>query len=203
MALRLFGRLLEQNNDDAGGSRRTPAEINAEGNRARLNRIEEIGRVADGRRSRELVDTDGEEVVGRFADGEFDDSPEARERAELERQELAEQELRDRAAEAERLEQEESAQRLQREGVTEEGEETPAREEPPEERVINGVRHYLVIVKGVEKWLTLKQLREHAATVDDAEETLQRAEEALRSASRAALDPQGKARERHPLGQHG
>src|SRR5579871_3906108 len=129
MALRLFGRLLEQNNDDAGGSRRSPAEINAEGNRNRLSRMEEISRVADGRRARELVDTDGEQVVGRFQDGEFDDSAEARERAELERQDEAEQELRDRAAEAERLEQEEAAQRLQREGAAPEGEETPPREE--------------------------------------------------------------------------
>lgn len=199
-------RLQEQVRDGAdggsGGDRRpSAAESNANRNRERLSRIEEISQGVDGRRASELQDTDGERVTGRFQAGEFDDSPEARERqAQLEADE-AESALQERRELAEAEEQRE-ARRLQSDGVrTEDGDrETPkgeddgtARSEPlseaADEKVINGVRHYLTVVGGAERWLTLRELRENASRSAQTEETLQRAEDALQRATQAALTP--------------
>jgi len=200
-----FRRFREQSHEDGGagggggGSRRpSPAEINQARNNERLSRMEEIGRVADGRRAREMVDVDHERPTGRFAGGEFDDSPEARERAAAEAEELARQSLeeqQDRAQEAERLEQEE-ARRLQEEGGAnpDNSAESPRGQDPAEEteadeRVIDGVRYYRTIVSGEEKWLTLKQLREGVSNGLTTEETLRRAQEALASASHSQPSP--------------
>jgi hypothetical protein len=72
--------------------------------------------------------------------------------------------------------------------------EEPLQEEVPEvaepqagdERVVDGVTHYLTIVNGHEKWLTLKQLRETAGKVEAADDYLRQAKEAVINSTRAA-----------------
>ena len=206
MALDLFGRRFREQNRGEGGEgggggerRPTPAELNANRNRDRLAMIERVGNTADGKRADQLQDTDGQNVTGRFQEGAFDDSPEARERAQEqadaeERQAREEQEERARQAEEEEETDATRARRLQEEG----GEEPPPQrrqqreektEEAGDEKVVDGVKYYLTIVDGAEKWLTLKQLREHAAVVINTEETLQRAQDALQRSSQAAPSP--------------
>jgi hypothetical protein len=195
------------------GTRETPAQVNQRRNDARLAMIERVGRTADGQRADQLQDTDGQRVTGRFQDGEFDDSPEARERQAQRNDDLAEQarqEQEDRAAEAERLEQEE-ARRLQAEGAEggEGGElegtqrrqqqrsegEREELNEAGDEKVIGGTKYYLTIVDGNEKWLTLRELREHAAVVINTEETLQRAQEALQRSTQTDGTPKDRPAE--------
>lgn len=185
------------------GTRPDPAVINDQQNRRRLSRIEQIARGNDGRRSSELSDVDGENATGRFQGGELDDSPEARERAAELADEQAAEALREqeaRASEADeeargaaRAIEEARARGLQEEGGEDDGEgrETQRAEhsEAGDEKVVDGVRYYLTIVGGQEKWLTLKQLRDGAAISGDAEETLQRAQDALKRSTQAALSP--------------
>src|SRR5579871_4751229 len=186
--------MAEPENDDG---RPTPAEINAEGNAARLRRIEQISRGVDGARARDLDDVEGEEVTGRFQGGELDNSPEAREARAQEEDALAEQALREQevAAAAEAAE----ARRLQEEGggeasaVVDDARGTAGGEggaaTEGDERVIDGVRYYATAVNGEIKWLTLKELREGVATGIATEETLQAARDALQRATEAALTP--------------
>ena len=192
-------RLQERAGEEGGGGGESPSAVNARGNNARLARINQIGETADSQRVDQLQDVDGERVVGRFQNGEMDDAPAARERRAQQEEDLAAEALREqeeRAAEAERQEQEE-ARRLQEEGGGEgEGDEpgqrrTAARAatEEDDEKVIDGGRYYRTIVSGQEKWLTLKELREGAGASATASETLQRAQEALASASQAQLTP--------------
>lgn len=205
MAPDLFGRRFREQNRGDGGEggggapRRTPAEINQDRNNSRLAMIERVSQTADGRRAEELEDTDGQRVTGRFDGGSFDDSSEARERAAQREEELAEQarqEQEDRAREAEEREGEDAAaaRRLQEEGGDEGARQR--REEPRgeaneagDEKVVDGVKYYATIVDGAEKWLTLRQLREHAAVVINTEETLQRAQDALQRSSPGAPSP--------------
>jgi hypothetical protein len=73
-------------------------------------------------------------------------------------------------------EAEETAKELQEE----------VKEEAPivgDEKEIDGVKYYLTIVNGHEKWLSLKQLRETAAKVEAADEYLRTAAEAARNAA--------------------
>jgi len=188
-------KFLYVSNDQEGGggggedaARPDPEAVRQARNNHRLSRMEEIARSEDARRAPEMMDVDGERVTGRFQNGEFDDSPEA-----LARQAELEQAARD--EEAERLEEEEAeraeARRLQGEGAAEDPPESAGGETQDEadEKVVDGVRYYRCIVAGQERWLTLKQLRESAAATNQAEETLQRAQEALRSASQAELTP--------------
>lgn len=202
-------RLQEQNRTDggdggegAGNRRQSPAEVNAAANRSRLSRIEEIGRVADGRRAAEMRDVDGERTTGAFSGGEFDDSPEARERAAAQAEAEAAQALEEQRerAQLEQEEEEREARRLQGEGGREaaDGDETSPGDaqgddsqgnQPGDERVVGGVRHYLTIVDGQERWLTLAQLRERAGATINAEETLQRAQEALQRSSQTDQRP--------------
>jgi hypothetical protein len=203
MAIRLFGRAFrapEEEGGSGGGERESPAAVNQRGNNARLAMIERVGRTADGKRADELQDTDGQKVTGRFSDGEFDDSPEAREKAAEREDDEAraareEQEDRARQAEEEETADERRARELQEEGGEEgaRARQQQRREEPQneagDEKVVDGVKYYLTIVEGEEKWFTLKQLREHAAVVVNTEETLQRAQDALQRSSQAAPSP--------------
>ena len=199
MKIRFYRAPADDDTGGDGGGRPTPAEINQQQNRARLSRIEQIARGNDGRRAAELDDVEGERVTGRFESGELDESPEARERAaELEeenaRQALAEAE--EAAARADAEDAEGEARRLQAEGLDDHGE-PPARgrQADPEgaqagdEKVVNGVRYYLTIVSGKERWLTLAQLRAEASKAASADETLQKAHEALQRSTQAALSP--------------
>jgi hypothetical protein len=187
--------------DDAGGKRprKTAAQLNAERNAERLARIEEIGDGVDGRRAHEMKDVDGEQITGKFADGEFDDSAEAKEERAANEEAEAEQALREAAEAAERNEgaASDEAKRLQREGAdapTRAEDDAPTKDdsqpdEPGDEKVINGVRHYLTVVNGAERWLTLKELRTEASKSASADIALQRANDARKQASTVALTP--------------
>ena len=166
------------------------AAANGARNSEQLSVREQIARNMDARRSADLEDTaDGAQPTGRFAEGEFDDSPEARERAA----EIADREAEEALAEerqAADAAQERRARELQAEGSEDSGE--PAGDEPQagDEKVVGGVRYYLTIVNGKEKWLTLEQLRAAAQKTEAADVALQRAQEAVQKATQLALAPQ-------------
>lgn len=196
-----WARYQAPEDDGSGGNapeprvKKTAAQLNSERNAERLARIEEIGEGVDGRRAHEMKDVDGEQITGKFADGEFDDSPEAREERAAHEEAEAEQVLREEAEAAERNEgaASDEAKRLQREGAdapTRAEDDAPAKDdEPGDEKVINGVRHYLTVVNGSERWLTLKELRTEASKSASADIALQRANDALKQASTVALTP--------------
>jgi hypothetical protein len=190
-------RLQEQNREGGRSQAKSFRASGGSGNDERLAAIERIGEEADGQRTDQLQDVDGERVVGKFQNGEMDDAPAAvarRARAAEDEAAEAAREQADRDAEAERLEQEE-AERLQAEGADpdretgERREQRQERTEDDDEKVVAGVRYYKTIVAGQERWLTMKQLRTAAGASANAEETLQRAQDALASASHAQLTP--------------
>lgn len=65
--------------------------------------------------------------------------------------------------------------------------EEPEEELPTDERVSNGVRYYLTIVNGKERWLTKQQLITTAQKVESADDYLQTAAEAVRTVTRPDL----------------
>jgi hypothetical protein len=175
--------------------RPSPAELNAKRNNDRLARLAEINDTADGQRAADLRDVDGEREAGPFQGGEFDDSEAARTRKAHEADDLARQALleREELAREEEQREEQRARELQSEGA-EEDEPTTRRsraepEEDADERVTDGVRYYRTIVNGSEKWLTLKELRTNASVAANAEEALQRAQDALKRAADTELTP--------------
>jgi hypothetical protein len=184
-----------QTPEEEAALRRRAAQVNANQNNQRVSRMEEIARNADARRARELDDTDGETSTGRFADGELDDSPEARERqAELDDLAAEEALQEERIAAAKAIEDEQArARELQTEGAGDgEGGGTGEREQlnqAGDEKTVGGVKYYLTIVNGKEKWLTLEQLRNAAQKTDAADVALQRAQDALKQATQLALQP--------------
>lgn len=88
-------------------------------------------------------------------------------------------------------------------------EETPAEElqaeesaEPEDVRVTNGENYYRIIVNGVEKWLSLQQLRDTSSKVTAADEYLRNAKEAVKnitaqapSKDEPAIPAKGRVRE--------
>ena len=185
-----------QTPEEEAAARRRAAEVNANQNNQRVSRIEEIARGADARRSSELDDTDGTRSTGRFAEGELDDSPEARERAaEIADREAEEAIEEERIAQAQAIADEEArARELQSEGADPDagGARRGEREELNEagdEKIVGGVKYYLTIVNGKEKWLTLEQLRGAAQKTDAVEVALQRANDAVKQATQLALQP--------------
>jgi len=170
--------------------RRRAAAANGARNEEQLTRREQIARNMDARRSTDLEDSDGASAVGRFAEGEFDESPEARERAAEIADREAEEALQREADEQERalaLQAEGGGDPDARPAARRQG----AREEPEEgdRRIVDGVEYFLTIVSGNEKWLTLEQLRAAAQKTSAADETLQRANDALQRATQLALAP--------------
>jgi hypothetical protein len=91
----------------------------------------------------------------------------------------------EREVESEAQEAEATAKALQEEGASREPETASQ-----DEKVINGETHYLQVVNGREKWMTLKQIREAAQKVESADEYLRQASEAVRSSARAAPSPE-------------
>lgn len=171
--------------DDTEEQRPNAAELNARQNNSRLNRMNAIANRVDGGRSDDFRDVEGDVETGSFQGGEFDDSPEAREAQALREEEDARIALEEAEARA-------AAEELQAEGV--EGTAEPAEEpgdggDAPEEKLINGVKHYLVVVNGKEKWLTFPQLKAQAQKVESADEALQRANDAVRKATQLSLAP--------------
>jgi len=95
-------------------------------------------------------------------------------------------EAREAAAAAEDAQAQAHAKKLQEEGV-----ETPAEPEADDAdtRVTNGETYYRQVVNGVEKWQSLKEIRQTAQKVESADEYLRAASESVRNASRQALSP--------------
>lgn len=140
------------------------AEANAKRNADRLARMEAIANgVDDGYQDDGMRETDGDHT--------FELTPEEIEARETRAQEDSERELA----------------QLQAKGLQEEGGAKP--ETRADEKLINGVNHYLAVVNGREKWLTLTQLRDSAQKVQSADEYLSNAKEAARNASQLALSP--------------
>jgi hypothetical protein len=109
-------------------------------------------------------------------------TPEAREAA------AAQEEM-----DAQKFLAEQEAKALQEAGAEPEPQEAKTEEEKPTEpteptdvKVVNGVTHYLTIVNGKEKWLTLEQLRVAAQKVESADEYLASAAASVRNSSRLA-----------------
>jgi hypothetical protein len=183
-----FFRLMENNDGtESEGARPSPTEINARQNNSRLQRMQQIANRVDGGRAEDFEDVNGETVTGDAFGGEFDDSPEAREAQALREEEEARVALEEEAARAE-------AENLQAEGAGEgEGDETTTAAgdggDAPEEKLINGVKHYLVLTPKGEKWLTFPQLKASAQKVESADEALQRANDAVKKATQLALAP--------------
>ena len=185
--MKLFTRLMERNSGEGDGEGRiNPTEVNQRQNNSRLSRMQAIANSVDGSRAEDFQDVDGDEVTGSFQGGEFDDSPEAREAQALREEEEARVALEEEAARAE-------AENLQAEGAGDSEGDTETRstgsDDAPEEKVIGGVKHYLVITNGKEKWLTFPQLKALAQKVESADEALQRANDAVKRATQLALTP--------------
>jgi len=178
-----------QTPEEEAAARRRAAEVNANQNNQRVSRMEEIARNADARRAREMDDTDGERSTGRFADGELDDSPEARERqAELDDLAAEESLEEERIAAARAIaEEEDRARALQGEGAGEGSGEREQLNQAGDEKTVGGLKYYLTIVNGKEKWLTLEQLRNAAQKTEATEVALQRAQDAVKQATQLAL----------------
>ena len=182
---RAITRVLHSNDDEGGTI--NPTEVNRRQNNARVDRMAAIADRVDGARADDMDDIEGEEVVGRFRAGELDDSPEAVERRAAEEDEAARQALEEEAERQRALE-------LQAEGAgdaddTADLSRRSAGDDAPEEKVINGVKHYLLVINGKEKWLTFPQLRAQAQKVESADEALQRANDAVKKATQLALAP--------------
>lgn len=185
-----------QTPEEIAALRRRANQVNENQNNQRVSRMEEIARSADARRSGDLEDTDGAGGTGRFADGEFDNSPEARERqAALEDQQAEEALEEERIAAARAIaDEEQRARELQAEGIDPDagGDGSGEREQlnqAGDEKTVGGVKYYLTIVNGKEKWLTLEQLRSAAQKSDATEVALQRAQDAVKQATQLALAP--------------
>jgi hypothetical protein len=181
MKIRLH-RVMAADSDEGEGQRENPAEVNRRQNTSRVDRMRQIADRVDGARSDDLEDFDGTNITGKFADGEFDDSPEAREAAALREEEAARVELEEQTARA-------AAAELQGEGVGDVEAAAGDGGDAPEEKLINGVKHYLVVTPKGEKWLTFPQLKALAQKVESADEALQRANDAVRNATQLALAP--------------
>lgn len=154
-------------------------------NQSRLERLSAIADGADQAHAGEMKDTPSGDLVLKGPD-----NPEEREAA------AAQEEL-----DAERYLAEQQAKALQEEGAASEEEAIDASEERKEQavatkddaqdvKVINGVTHYLTVINGKEKWLTLAQLRTTAQKVESADEYLAAASASVRNSARLALSPE-------------
>lgn len=134
-------------------------------NQSQLDRRNAIADQVDDIVHADLDDIDGDRIIPRD-----EDDTEAAASAE-ERRTARERERLEAAADA----NEEGDEQRDRDARGEE-------RGPPDEKLINGVLHYLTVVNGKEKWLTLKQLRETSSKVEAADEYLQQAAESARRA---------------------
>lgn len=143
-------------------------------NQSRLERLSAIADGNDAAGTAEMQEVDGGNLVMKETP-----SPEEREAAAAREEE-----------ESQRFLAEQEAKALQTEGaepVQTDGEPEAVVEEAPQPadvKVVNGVSHYLTVVNGKEKWLTLEQLRVAAQKVESADEYLASAAASVRNSSR-------------------
>lgn len=159
-------------------------EINEERNRSRTNRLSEIADNNEKMREAEMVDTPEGDL--RMTEPTAEEIEAA---AEVE------------SAEAERALAELQARQLQEEGAepvdepveaaegkeADDGDKSTRETTPSDVKVVNGETHYLTVVNGNEKWLTLTQLRAVAQKVESADQYLAAAAESVRNATRLDL----------------
>lgn len=143
-------------------------------NQSRLDRMSAIADGNDAAGSGEMQDVDGGNLIMKEPP-----TPEEKEAAAAREEE-----------EQQRFLAEQEAKALQTEGaeVVEAepaADPEPAKPDTPSDvKVVNGVTHYLTVVNGKEKWLTLEQLRVTAQKVDSADEYLASAAASVRNSSR-------------------
>ena len=138
-------------------------------NQSQLDRRNAIADAVDDVRDPEMDDVDGDRIVPRKKARDPEDEEEAArledERAERERARLEAQDGPDDPDEDDERDDEDDSS---------EG----------DSKIINGVRHYLQIVNGKQKWQTLQQIRASAQKVESADEYLQQAAASVRNAAR-------------------
>lgn len=145
-------------------------------NQSRLERLSAIADGNDAAGTAEMQDVDGGNLVLKETP-----SPEERE-AQAQREE----------EESQRFLAEQEARALQTEGADTTGaaaepvaeEQPPPVDTPADVKVVNGVTHYLTVINGKEKWLTLEQLRVTAQKVESADEYLASAAASVRNSAR-------------------
>lgn len=147
-------------------------------NQSRLERLSAIADGNDAAGTAEMQEVDGGNLVMKETP-----TPEEREAAAAREE-----------ADSQRFLAEQEAKALQTEGAEPaqaDSETEPVAEEPPQPdggttdvKVVNGVTHYLTVVNGKEKWLTLEQLRVAAQKVESADEYLASAAASVRNSSR-------------------
>ena len=156
-------------------------KANEERNNARLKRLEDIADSEDAHRAKkgEMQEQDGDQIVLVEAENKIDveaAAPEPEEAPAVEAAPEPEEVVTEEVA---------AAPETTEEVVDETQEVTTEDSEPAsDERVVNGVRYYLTIVNGKEKWLSKSQLIERAQKVESADEYLQNAAESARSITR-------------------
>jgi hypothetical protein len=148
-------------------------KANEERNESRLARLSAIADANDEHGAADMQDTDGNKLILKE-----EPTPEEREAAAAKEDLQAQQYLAEQEGKA-----------LQEQGAepeAEPAEEAKTEEKPSDVKVVNGVTHYLTIVNGKEKWLTLEQLRVAAQKVESADEYLASAAASVRNSSRQA-----------------
>lgn len=147
-------------------------------NQTRLERLSAIADNNDAAGVAEMQDVDGGNLVLKEATPSPEEREAAAQREEEESQRfLAEQEARSL--------QTEGAEPTQAEIEAEAAELEPVKADTAADvKVVNGVTHYLTVVNGKEKWLTLEQLRVAAQKVESADEYLASAAASVRNSAR-------------------
>lgn len=155
-------------------------KANESRNQARLDRLSAIADGNDAAGTSEMQDIDGGNMIMKETpSAEEREAAAAREEEESQRF-LAEQEAR--------ALQGEGTDTAHADGETDAAQsDEPTKEETASDvKVVNGVTHYLTVVNGKEKWLTLEQLRVAAQKVESADEYLASAAASVRNSSRLA-----------------
>ncbi len=156
-------------------------EANESRNRSRMDRLSEIADNNEAMRADEMVDTDEGNLKLKPT---AEDETEAAAAQEAQDAERALAELQAKALQEEGVEKSEAHAE---ESVEQDQDEQEKKSEPADVKVVNGETHYLTVINGKEKWLTLQQLRATAQKVESADEYLAAAAESVRNAARLDL----------------
>lgn len=173
-------------------------KANADRNSARLKMLESIADGSDEARQDQMTDQEGNKLVLEPVNSDqLDEST----KAAVAPEEVVETQPEETAT---TTTDEPTTTTVEAEPVeTTDEVDTPAKtvtseEEVDGEKVVNGVRYYLTIVNGKERWLTKSQLIEKAQKVESADEYLKNASEAVINTTRSdpsAMDDTDKVEE--------
>lgn len=147
-------------------------------NQSRLERLSAIADGNDAAGTAEMQDVDGGNMI-------MKDTPSAEEReaAAAREEEESARFLAEQQARALQTEGADDTPETQPEAAAEE-DSNKADDTASDVKVVNGVTHYLTVVNGKEKWLTLEQLRVAAQKVESADEYLASAAASVRNSAR-------------------